>query len=145
MILEAAGDDYSPAGHGRISAFTGRPAVIGWEGHEDQWGHDPRGRRRDVRRLYRARRATAAAPLLRRYGVRYVVVGPLERMDYGSAGIAKWDRLGVQVMARGRTAIWDLGSAPVARPQPPRSSSIPRPMHRATGIHTANLTGARPP
>ena len=37
------------------------------------------------------------APVLDRHGVRYVVVGPLERTDYGDAGVAKWDVLGERV------------------------------------------------
>ncbi|MBV9258015.1 MAG: hypothetical protein JO215_08360, partial [Ktedonobacteraceae bacterium] len=35
VIVEAIGDDYSNAG--RVSAFTGLPAPMGWIGHELQW------------------------------------------------------------------------------------------------------------
>ena len=41
--------------------------------------------------------------------MRYVVVGPIERADYGDAGIAKWDELGRRVFDRDGTAVWDLG------------------------------------
>ena len=54
--------------------------MLGWPGHELQWGHDAGTRRDDVARMYRDDGA-AGAPLLRRYGVRYVVVGPIERTD----------------------------------------------------------------
>ena len=58
-------------------------------------GARPGGRaRRTSRRIYTTHRPRRGAPLLDRYGVRYVVVGPLERTTYGDAGVAKWDQLG---------------------------------------------------
>ena len=59
--------------------------------------------------MYTATDADAARALLNRYGVRYVVVGPIERADYGDAGIAKWDELGRRVFDRDGTTIWDVG------------------------------------
>jgi len=64
-----------------------------------------------VERMYRGS-AAEARPLLRRYGVRYVVVGPIERTDYGDAGVAKWDALGRRVFDRAGTEVWDLAQAP---------------------------------
>ena len=101
-MLESVGDDYSAFGHARISTFTGLPTVLGWPGHELQWGHDAGRGAADVARMYERRRGRRARTLLRRYGVRYVVVGPLERTDYGDAGVAKWDQLGRRVLRRGR-------------------------------------------
>jgi uncharacterized membrane protein len=109
VLLEAAGPDYSGFGHARMSTFTGRPAVIGWAGHEQQWKHDPGSRADDVRAMYTATSVAGARPGLARYGVRYVIVGPIERADYGDAGIAKWNRLGRKVFDRDGTAVWDLG------------------------------------
>lgn len=108
VVLESAGDDYSAAGHARISTFTGRSTVIGWEGHVLQWGEDPGTRRADVSRLYREPSASVAAPLLRAYGVDYVVSGPLERADHGTVGEAKWDALGTRVFEQAGTTIWRL-------------------------------------
>jgi len=108
VVLEATGDDYSAFGHARISTFTGLPTVMGWAGHELQWGHDPGRRRQDVERLYAEPDPQAARADLRRYRVRYVVVGPLERADYGDAGLAKWDRLGRRMFERDGTVVWEL-------------------------------------
>jgi uncharacterized membrane protein len=107
-VLEAVGDDYSAFGHARISTFTGLPTVLGWPGHERQWGHDVGTRAQEVARAYAAPTAAAALPVLRRYGVRYVVVGPLERTDYGDAGVAKWDELGRRVFDADGTIVWEL-------------------------------------
>ena len=46
--------------------------------------------------------------LLDRYDVRYVVVGPLERTEYGDAGVAKWDELGERVYDADGTIVWEL-------------------------------------
>jgi YYY domain-containing protein len=115
VVLEAAGPDYSPFGHARISTFTGLPTVVGWGGHEVQWQHEPDDRAGQVAAAYRARDAAGARPLLGRYGVDYVVVGPLERTDYGDGGVAKWDQLGRRVFDRDGTVVWQV------QPRPGRS------------------------
>jgi uncharacterized membrane protein len=107
-VLEAVGDDYSAFGHARISTFTGRPTVLGWAGHERQWGHQPGSRADDVQRLYVTADLDEARDLFGRYGVDYVVYGPIERTTYGDAGLAKWDELGEQVFEREGTSIWRL-------------------------------------
>ena len=108
VVLEATGDDYSAFGHARFSVYTGRPTVMGWEGHEAQFGQEPGNRRAEVEAAYTDRSGAVAGALLRRYGVDYVVVGPLERADYGDAGVAKWDRLGERVFERDGTTIWAI-------------------------------------
>jgi YYY domain-containing protein len=118
VVLEGVGDDYSAFGHARISTFTGRPAVMGWAGHELQWSHDPGTRVQDVKTLYTSTDASAAAKLLARYAVAYVVAGPIERTDYGDAGLAKWDQLGRRVFDRDGTTVWQLSPRPAAATTP---------------------------
>jgi YYY domain-containing protein len=108
VVLEAVGPDYSGFGHARISTFTGRPAVLGWAGHELQWRHDPGRREADVRTLYTTTDERLASELLGRYGVDYVVAGPIERADYGEGGLGKWDELGRRVLDRDGTTVWEL-------------------------------------
>lgn len=83
---------------GRIASATGRPTILGWEGHERQWRSGERAnfeeRQRDVRAIYESQAPGAAAGLLGKYGVDYVVVGPRERAVYGETGIAKFSSLG---------------------------------------------------
>jgi uncharacterized membrane protein len=100
------GEDYSAFGHARISTFTGLPTVLGWAGHERQWGHDVGTRAEDVRRMY----ADGDADLLARYRVRYAVVGPLERTEYGEAAVATFDELGRRVYDADGTIVWELGA-----------------------------------
>jgi uncharacterized membrane protein len=108
VVLEAVGDDYSAFGHARISSFTGRATVMGWQGHELQWQHDPGQRAADVKQLYTLADPAAARPLLAKYGVDYVVSGPIEQTTYGDAGAAKWDQLGARVYSSGGTTVWRL-------------------------------------
>jgi len=108
VILESVGPDYSGFGHARVSTFTGRPTVLGWSGHEVQWKHDPGPREADVKTLYQTTDVAEARRLIDRYGVNYVVVGPIERADHGEAGIAKWDELGRRVYDRDGTTVWQV-------------------------------------
>jgi YYY domain-containing protein len=110
VVLEAVGPDYSPDGHARISTFTGLPTVVGWVGHELQWGHDPGRRARDVDVVYRTRDERRARRLLERYGVRYVVVGSLERQTYPPDSLAKFERLGRRVFHGQGTEIFALSA-----------------------------------
>jgi uncharacterized membrane protein len=111
VVLEAFGDDYSAFGHGRISTFTGLATVIGWAGHEVQWQHDPGTRSADVQTLYTTPDVAVARPLIERYGIDYVVVGPIEQTTYGDGGLAKWDQLGTKVYSAEGTTVWRLGQA----------------------------------
>ena len=108
VVLEAVGEDYSAFGHARISTFTGRATVLGWGGHEVQWDHDPGSREDDVRRLYDTTDLVEARELIARYGVDYVVYGPIERTTYGDAGLDKWDDLGERVFDREGTTVWRI-------------------------------------
>jgi uncharacterized membrane protein len=82
--------------------------VLGWPGHELQWDHDPGTREEDVRSLYRTTDVNEARELISRYGIAYVVYGPIERTTYGDAGLGKWDLLGTRVLDREGTAVWRL-------------------------------------
>jgi YYY domain-containing protein len=108
IVLEAFGDDYSAFGHGRISTFTGLATVIGWAGHEVQWQHDPGTRSADVKTLYTTTDVDVARELIARYGIRYVVFGPIEQTTYGDAGVAKFDQVGRKVYSAAGTTVWDL-------------------------------------
>ncbi len=100
VIVEAVGDDYSYGN--RISMATGLPTVLGWVGHELQWRGNTKlfeddaagvNRRADISRLYQTTDAREALTLLEKYGIRFVVVGGLERSKYGM-GKAQMDKFG---------------------------------------------------
>ncbi len=106
VILEAAGRDYDPRGHGRVSVFTGLPTVLGWPGHEIQWGHPPGSRADDVRAIYASGDLARAERLLRRYRVRYVFDGSLEELYYPGSARARLAKLGEPVFSRRGTTVF---------------------------------------
>ncbi len=88
VVLEAVGTperfDYSD--FSRVSAITGIPTVLGWQGHEAQWRaatHTYIGRREDVDAIYAAVDPQESRRLMDLYDVDYVFVGRLERERYG--------------------------------------------------------------
>ena len=82
----------------RYSINTGLPTVLGWNWHQRQQRaaadeQDVWKRAEDVIDIYNTTNAEAAKVLLDKYGVRYVIVGPLERVYYTVEGLAKFDRM----------------------------------------------------
>lgn len=90
--------DFTEAG--RIASSTGRPTILGWKGHERQWGRPSillEVRQEDVREIYQTLDPLRARALLAKYDAQYVVVGFRERRAYGDEGMAKFDQLGTLV------------------------------------------------
>jgi YYY domain-containing protein len=79
-ILEAPADSYKY--EGRISAFSGDPALLGWAVHESQWrgNYDEQGKREpDIITIYTTKDIQQALDLLYKWQVKYVIVGDPER------------------------------------------------------------------
>ena len=83
VVAEAVGGSYSD--YGRVSVYSGLPAVLGWPGHESQWrgSGDPQGTRKDdVSLLYTTPDWETARSILEKYDIRYIFVGERERSTY---------------------------------------------------------------
>ena len=120
-ILEAPGKSYNY--EGRISAFTGLPALLGWAVHESQWrgNYDEQGKREpDIETIYTTHDGQVALELLRKWGVKYVVVGAPERnyiqrlcQDASrgcslAAALRKFDLVMNPVFDQGQVTIYEL-------------------------------------
>jgi uncharacterized membrane protein len=83
----------------RISIYTGLPAVVGWQWHQEQqrWDYqqDIAQRIFEVKRFYETPDPSVAITIALKYGVQYVYVGPLERAYYPAEGIQKFDYMAV--------------------------------------------------
>jgi len=81
----------------RISIYTGLPTVVGWDWHQKQqrwdYQHLVDQRIADVNAFYAGTDPTAATAFLNRYGVRFVIVGTVERAYYPRPGLAKFDQM----------------------------------------------------
>ncbi len=85
----------------RVAIYTGLPTIIGWSWHQrqqrsampDQWVSR---RLDDVQRLYTDPSVEVALELLRKYEVRYVYVGDVERIYYPVSGLEKFELMRAQ-------------------------------------------------
>jgi uncharacterized membrane protein len=96
VILEGQTPEYRWGS--RYSINTGLPTVLGWNWHQRQQraaanDQEVWTRAGDVVAIYDTPSSTQALQLLQQYNVRYVIVGPLERVYYDPAGLAKFDRM----------------------------------------------------
>jgi uncharacterized membrane protein len=87
VILEGVGNSYSPSTN-RISTLTGRPTLLGWDGHESQWrgrayGEMAQGRAQAIDTIYRNGSPEEIAALMDEWGIDYIFVGPAEIEGYG--------------------------------------------------------------
>ncbi|MGQ9816138.1 MAG: DUF2298 domain-containing protein, partial [Candidatus Roseilinea sp.] len=114
VIAEAPADRYAAYSyHGRISAFTGLPTLLGWGGHQRQWrgNYDEPARREPlIETLFNSADERAARAVIDEFNVRYVIVGPPERNRYSAEGLAKFERLGTPVFQSGSTVIYQIAS-----------------------------------
>jgi YYY domain-containing protein len=117
VIVEGVGGQYDieGKGFGGVSASTGLPAVMGWPGHEDQWrgGHleaknQIGARDQDVRTIYSSGDEATVRPLLEKYHVRYVYVGPTERDVYGEGGLGLFDSIATVAFQQGQITIYEF-------------------------------------
>ncbi|HLF09023.1 MAG TPA: DUF2298 domain-containing protein [Dehalococcoidia bacterium] len=78
----------------RYSVHLGLPTILGWDWHETQQRPGAASlveeRKRDIAALYASPDPAVARQVLQRYNVRYVVVGPVERLYYPATGLAKF-------------------------------------------------------
>ena len=108
VVVEAVGGSYT--GFARVSTYTGQSTVLGWPGHEDQWRGSRVGwvnREADVETIYRSNDWAAVQELFRKYEVRYIFLGSLERQTYGVSD-DKFQRYLTPVFQQGQVSIYEV-------------------------------------
>jgi YYY domain-containing protein len=93
VVVEAKGRAYA-AETNRISTMTGRPTLLGWDGHEAQWrgqayGTMAAGRPEALRAIYGGATPDQVAAILEKFDVAYIYVGPQERTQYELTPVAE--------------------------------------------------------
>jgi len=117
-IVEAVSDPYSYSG--RVSSYTGLPAVLGWANHERLWRRGPAAaaeidRRAEAVRLIYEGNAADAARALADLAAAYVVVGQYERQTYPSGDFEKFVDLGTKVFDVAGTRLFEIRGEAGAR------------------------------
>ncbi len=83
IVVEAVGGSYTQ--YARVATHTGLPTVLGWPGHESQWRgglEDVGSRPQDIQTLYTTPNWNMAEAIIRKYNIKYIYVGTLERNTY---------------------------------------------------------------
>jgi len=109
VVLEAVGDSYTD--YERISMATGLPTVEGWLVHEWLWrgSYDEPGKRAgEVQTIYESNDLNQTKELLKKYQVKYVVIGEMEREKYKEINEEKFSQIGKEVFKSGKTALFEL-------------------------------------
>ena len=121
IILEAPGGSYNY--EGRISAFTGFPAVLGWAVHESQWrgSYDEQSKREaDIVTIYTSSDENLTRELLKKWQVDYVVFGSTEHsyiqrmcLDQSrrcnlATVLRKFDQVLIPVFTEGQMTIYQV-------------------------------------
>ena len=110
VIVEADGESYTDYNH--ISAFAGVPTIVGWGVHEWLWrgGYDEVGpRREEVRKIYTSTDVDEVRGIVDAYGVRYIIVGKLEREKYPDMDEERIASFGTLVFQSGETSVYEVG------------------------------------
>ncbi len=101
----------------RFTIYTGLPGVVGWNWHERQQRGvvDPtwvEQRVAEIAQFYTTTDPQQALAFLRKYGVRYIIVGQLERAYYPGPGLQKFAQengiLWHKVFQTGNTEIFEV-------------------------------------
>ncbi len=119
VILEATNGSYQVSG--RVSAFTGLPALLGWPGHQHQWRgtyEEISPREADILVIYTTPDDAYALELLRKWNVQYVILGEPEREYINricsnandpcspERALAKFDRMLTPVFNQGSITVY---------------------------------------
>lgn len=116
VIAEAAAAGKQYEWHSRFAMYTGLPDVVGWQWHQQQqrtlFSQQVVDRGTEVTDFYNSIDPEAIRAFLKKYDVKYIIVGQLERAMYTPEGIAKFDQLAGQywreVYRDGKTVIYEV-------------------------------------
>ncbi len=122
VILEAASAGRQYEWHSRFTIYTGLPGVVGWQWHQQQQrvmqSNEVIQRGIEVDSFYTSPDKDAAANFIRKYDVRYIVVGQMELAKYTPVdsnlpnGLLKFDEfngvLWKEVYRYGDTVIYEV-------------------------------------
>ena len=95
VVLEGQGELYRTL-YARVSVYTGLPTVLGWDNHQGQQrGYTDKISERisDINTIYATTDREQTLRLLRKYDVKYIYIGDLERHYYPSDGLNKFKDL----------------------------------------------------
>lgn len=109
VILEAQGDSYTD--FGRVSTNTGLPTVLGWTVHEWLWRgtYDiPAPRIEQIKTLYETDDIIKTKELIKKYSIKLVFVGELEKQKYQNLNEDKFKKIGKIIYSNSEVNIYQI-------------------------------------
>jgi tetratricopeptide (TPR) repeat protein len=93
VVIQSSAEFYRLYGV-RVAANTGLPTVVSpLHEAEQRTAADVYARDRDVQLFYRTNDPGEALRVIAKYHIGYIYIGPIERLVYGTAGMAKFEEL----------------------------------------------------
>ena len=93
VIVEASPTEYKFGS--RYTVYTGLPGVVGWNYHQRQqrgpMSPEVWARVDGIHNFYNTQDLTSVRSFLEKYGVKYIIVGQMEKGMYSEEGIAKFE------------------------------------------------------
>jgi uncharacterized membrane protein len=105
----------------RFTIYTGLPGVVGWNWHQRQQRGfvEPlliENRIAEITDFYNTVDPAAAVAFLKKYNIRYIIVGQVESIYYPGAGLLKFEQYNgvfwTEVFRDGQTVIYEVNSLP---------------------------------
>lgn len=109
VIVEAQGDSYTD--YARISTYTGLPTLLGWTVHEWLWRgtYDiPAPRIAEIEKIYQSKNSNEVKAIIKKYDVKYIYVGDLERQKYPTLHEEIIKKLAKEIYRHGDTRIYQV-------------------------------------
>ncbi len=97
-IIEAQGDSYSD--FNIVSSYTGLPTIAGWYVHEWLWRGKPdliATRIPDITSIYESNDIEKTIILLKKYKIKYIILGTKEKEKYQKINLDKFDKIGKKI------------------------------------------------
>jgi YYY domain-containing protein len=101
----------------RFTIYTGLPGVVGWDWHQRQQrtilpGEWVTNRVNEIQKFYTVDDRIQSEEFIRKYDVRYIIVGQLERIKYAGNGLLRFEEwngdLWQEVYRDGQTVIYEV-------------------------------------
>lgn len=127
VLLSAVADSFSEGGV--VNAFSGLPTLVTWFNHVWLWNGAPdkqmkplskiareqntqdalNTRRKDAETVYVSHNSYDTKVVIKKYGIRYVYVSPIERKIYPALNEEKLNSMAKPVFKQGTITIYDFG------------------------------------
>lgn len=114
VVLEMEGRPYSH--YGRVASHSGMPSLVNWVSslgvlRGGNFYHISNPRQDAISEIYKTKNKKEIIPLLHKFGITYIYIGPLERMNYSKKqleGFSTEKELFKNVFSKGNTTIYKV-------------------------------------